>query len=145
MTLRGGRRHTDWLASTSQPSYLSSLATSVGGYNPDAPPSAIHLLSHHSPTGRLRDYSPALSIAFNSTAKCHDASSATDFGRRRLLAIAGEEGGVRIVDVDEGLGMNCEAKGWWWRAHTNAIFDIKWSADDNNIVGSFDFYASCAH
>lgn len=51
-----------------------------------------------------------------------------------MIAIAGEEGGVRIFDVDEGLGMHREEKGWWWRAHANAVFDIKWSGDDKRIV-----------
>ena len=55
-------------------------------------------------------------------------------GKQRLLAIGGEEGGVRIINVDEGLGVHREAKGQWWRAHTNAVFDLKWSGDDTRIV-----------
>ena len=55
-------------------------------------------------------------------------------GRQRLLAIGGEEGGVRIINVDEGLGVHREEKGQWWRAHPNAVFDLKWSGDDTRIV-----------
>jgi denticleless len=55
-------------------------------------------------------------------------------GKQRLLAIGGEEGGVRIIDVDEGLGVHREEKGQWWRAHPNAVFDLKWSGDDTRIV-----------
>ena len=51
-----------------------------------------------------------------------------------MLAIGGEEGGVRIMDVDEGMGIHREEKGWWWRAHGNAVFDVKFSADDSKIV-----------
>jgi len=56
---------------------------------------------------------------------------------RRLIAVAGEEGGVRILDVDEGLGSHREEKGFWWRAHSNAVFDMKWSGDDCRIVRVF--------
>jgi hypothetical protein len=55
-------------------------------------------------------------------------------GQQRLLAIGGEEGGVRIINVDEGLGVHREEKGQWWRAHPNAVFDLKWSGDDTRIV-----------
>jgi len=55
-------------------------------------------------------------------------------GKQRLLAIGGEEGGVRIINVDEGLGVHREEKGQWWRAHPNAVFDLKWSGDDTRIV-----------
>ena len=57
-------------------------------------------------------------------------------GKQRLLAIGGEEGGVRIINVDEGLGVHREEKGQWWRAHPNAVFDLKWSGDDTRIVRS---------
>jgi denticleless len=57
-------------------------------------------------------------------------------GKTRMLAIGGEEGGVRIMNIDEGIGRHREAKGLWWRAHSNAIFDIKWSGDDSRIVRS---------
>jgi hypothetical protein len=57
-------------------------------------------------------------------------------GKQRLLAIGGEEGGVRIINVDEGLGVHREEKGQWWRAHPNAVFDLKWSGDDSRIVRS---------
>jgi denticleless len=85
--------------------------------------------------GRPRDFAPALSVAFSSVAKAYNAAEACGSGRRRLIAVAGEEGGVRIVDVDEGLGNHREEKGWWWRAHSNAVFDVKWTADDSQIVG----------
>ena len=97
-------------------------------------PSLVFLPSHHSPSGRSRDFSPPLAIAFNSIAKQYDAASAREAGVRRMLAIGGEEGGVRILDVDEGMGIHREEKGWWWRAHGNAVFDVKFSADDSKIV-----------
>lgn len=56
-----------------------------------------------------------------------------------MIGIAGEEGGVRILDVDEGLGMHREEKGWWWRAHGNAIFDLKWSPDDTKVASRLSF------
>lgn len=75
-----------------------------------------------------------MSVAFNSIAKYYDAPSAKAMGKQRLLAIGGEEGGVRIINVDEGLGVHREEKGQWWRAHSNAVFDLKWSGDDSRIV-----------
>jgi len=54
-----------------------------------------------------------------------------------MMAVAGEEGGMRIVDVDAPQGHHRESGGWWWRAHANAIFDTKWSDDDSKIVSSF--------
>lgn len=53
-----------------------------------------------------------------------------------MIAIAAEEGGVRIVDVDDGLGHHPDAKGLFWRAHGNAVLDVKWSRDDTKIVCS---------
>lgn len=50
------------------------------------------------------------------------------------MAIAGEEGGIRVIDVDAPQGHHREEGGWWWRAHANAIFDVKWSGDDSRIV-----------
>ncbi|RXK34961.1 hypothetical protein M231_07775 [Tremella mesenterica] len=122
------------LPTTRHPSYLATLATSLAPYNPDISPSLILLPSHHSPTGHARDFSPALGVAFNSIAKSYDSSMARAHGRRRLLAVAGEEGGVRVVDVDQGLGPHRESRGLWWRAHANAIFDISWSPDDTSIM-----------
>lgn len=115
-------------------SMLSTYVTSTASYDPLEHPSTIYLPSHHSPLGYTRDYSPPLSVAFNSIAKHYDASSAKIMGKQRLLAIGGEEGGVRIINVDEGLGIHREEKGQWWRAHPNAVFDLKWSSDDSRIV-----------
>jgi denticleless len=52
------------------------------------------------------------------------------------MAVANEEGGIRIVDVDVGMGIGGMEGGWWWRGHGNAIFDMKWSADDSRVVSS---------
>ncbi|KAK8844587.1 hypothetical protein IAR55_006434 [Kwoniella newhampshirensis] len=114
--------------------YLSTLVTSLAPYHPLIPPSLLLLPSIHPPTGRPRDFAPPLSVAFNNIAKQWDATSARSAGLRRLIAVAGEEGGVRVLDVDEGLGAYREEKGFWWRAHGNAIFDLKWSADDTRVL-----------
>nr|XP_031859866.1 uncharacterized protein CI109_004714 [Kwoniella shandongensis]KAA5526938.1 hypothetical protein CI109_004714 [Kwoniella shandongensis] len=114
--------------------YLSTLVTSLTPYHPLIPPSLLLLPSIHPPTGRPRDFAPPLSVAFNNVAKQWDATSARQAGLRRLIAVAGEEGGVRILDVDEGLGAFREEKGFWWRAHGNAVFDLKWSADDTRVL-----------
>jgi hypothetical protein len=53
---------------------------------------------------------------------------------RRLMATANEEGGIRIVDVDVGMGVGGMEGGWWWRGHSNAVFDMKWSGDDTKVV-----------
>jgi hypothetical protein len=110
------------------------LASSVL-QDPFAPPSLILMSSVYPPTGMARDFCPPMALAFNSVAKQCTASDKT---ARRLLAVAGEEGGVRIVDVDEPLGQHRDTKGYWWRAHNNCIFDIKWSADDRRIVSDDD-------
>ena len=52
------------------------------------------------------------------------------------MAVAAEEGAVKILDVDEAMGDNRDAKGTLWRAHGNAIMDVKWSRDDARIVSS---------
>ncbi|KAK6904991.1 hypothetical protein I203_105810 [Kwoniella mangroviensis CBS 8507] len=119
---------------TPQVPYLSTLVHSLLPYHPTTPPSLLLLPSIHPPTGRPRDFAPPLSIAFNNIAKNYDATSAKEAGLRRLIAVAGEEGGVRILDVDEGLGSHREEKGFWWRAHGNAIFDLRWSADDTRVL-----------
>ncbi|WVF66701.1 hypothetical protein IAT40_001443 [Kwoniella sp. CBS 6097] len=117
-----------------QDPYLSTLVTSLLPYHPLVPPSLLLLPSIHPPTGRPREFAPPLSVSFNNVAKYHDASSARSIGSRRLIAVAGEEGGVRVLDVDEGLGSHREEKGFWWRAHGNAVFDLKWSADDTRVL-----------
>ncbi|WVO24023.1 uncharacterized protein IAS62_005383 [Cryptococcus decagattii] len=114
--------------------YLSTLLHSLVPYHPLRPPASILLPSIHPPTGRPRDFAPPLAVSFNHIAKQYTSFDARSQGLRRLIGIAGEEGGVRIVDVDEGLGMHREEKGWWWRAHGNAIFDLKWSRDDTKVL-----------
>ncbi|WWC67141.1 uncharacterized protein I206_101048 [Kwoniella pini CBS 10737] len=119
---------------TAQTPYLTTLVHSLSPYEPLVPPSVLLLPSIHPPTGRPREFAPPLSISFNHVAKSHDAYASKELGLRRLIAIAGEEGGVRILDVDEGLGTHREEKGFWWRAHGNAIFDLKWSKDDSKVL-----------
>ncbi|WVO13552.1 hypothetical protein L204_101173 [Cryptococcus depauperatus] len=114
--------------------YLDTLLSSLAPYHPLTPPSMILLPSVHPPDGRPRDFAPPMAIAFNHIGKQYTAQEARSRGLRRLIGVAGEEGGVRILDVDEGPGMHREAKGWWWRAHGNAVFDMKWSADDNRVL-----------
>lgn len=112
--------------------YLDTLVTRLT-YNPDAPPSTLFIPSLH-PWDGPRDYAPPLGVAFSHSAKTFGASDAKSISKRRLIAIAAEEGGVRVVDVDEGLGPHPDAQGWFWRAHGNAVLDIKWSKDDKRIV-----------
>ncbi len=113
-------------------SYLDTLVTRLT-YDPDAPPSALFVPSLHSWDGP-RDYAPPLAVAFSHSAKFLSAQDARSRSTRRLIAVAAEEGGVRVVDVDEGLGPHPDAQGWFWRAHANAILDLKWSKDDKRIV-----------
>ncbi|ODN83797.1 hypothetical protein L198_07693 [Cryptococcus wingfieldii CBS 7118] len=122
-----------------QPPYLRELWHSLAPYHPEEPPSSLFLPSIHPPNGIARDYSPPLTITFSHTAKRYTSHEARGQGLRRLIAVGNEEGGLRIVDFDEGLGMHREEKGWWWRAHSNTVFDLKWSADDTRILtGSGD-------
>nr|XP_018266336.1 uncharacterized protein I303_00311 [Kwoniella dejecticola CBS 10117]OBR88494.1 hypothetical protein I303_00311 [Kwoniella dejecticola CBS 10117] len=123
---------------TTQPPFLSTLVHSLLPYDPVTPPSVLLLPSLHPPTGRPRDFAPPLSISFNHVAKTYDSYASKELGLRRLIAIAGEEGGVRILNVDEGLGTHREEKGFWWRAHGNAVFDLKWSKDDSKLTASGD-------
>ncbi|ORY22130.1 WD40-repeat-containing domain protein [Naematelia encephala] len=140
--LIGSRTH----AIEQEPCQLENYVTSLrGGISPTDLPSTILLPSIHSPTGRPRDFAPALSVVFSNTAKQHDACSARENGTRRMVAIGGEEGGVRILDVDDGLGHHPEERGWWWRAHTNAIFDVKWSSDDSRILTASGDQTSRVH
>lgn len=125
---------TDHIVIPPPQAYLSTLLHSLVPYHPLRPPASILLPSIHPPTGRPRDFAPPLAVSFNHIAKQYTSFDARSQGLRRLIGIAGEEGGVRIVDVDEGLGMHREEKGWWWRAHGNAIFDLKWSRDDTKVA-----------
>lgn len=125
---------TDYIVIPPPQAYLSTLLHSLLPYHPLRPPASILLPSIHPPTGRPRDFAPPLAVSFNHIAKQYTSSDARSQGLRRLIGIAGEEGGVRILDVDEGLGMHREEKGWWWRAHGNAIFDLKWSTDDTKVA-----------
>jgi denticleless len=112
--------------------YPDTLVTRL---NPDPllPPSIILIPSLH-PWDHPRDYAPPLAVAFSHAAKAYSAQDAKRRSRRRLIAIAAEEGGVRVVDADEPVGMFRDSQGWFWRAHGNAVLDVKWSADDSKIV-----------
>lgn len=112
--------------------FLDTLVTRLT-YCPDSPPSVLYIPSLH-PWDQPRDHAPPLAVAFSNTAKLHSAYSAKANSARRLIAVAAEEGGVRIVDVDQGLGAHPDAAGWFWRAHGNAVLDLKWSNDDSRIV-----------
>lgn len=116
--------------------YLNTLVHSTAPFMPTARPSTILIPSLHSPSGEERDFSPALAVAFNPIAKLYDADSARHSGQRRLLAVAADEGGIRIVDVDEEVGSHREEKGWWWRGHRNMIYEVKWSADGTQMVSA---------
>jgi denticleless len=83
-------------------------------------PNVVFIPSIHPPTGRSRDLAPILAIA---------TSRAAGNGH---VAVAGEEGGVRIVSLDKEAEGPYE--GVWWRAHGNAIFDVSWSPDDTQLV-----------
>lgn len=79
-----------------------------------------------------RDHDPALVVTFNNAAKLLTAGDASVTGRRRLLAIGGEEGAIRILDVDQPLDSG--APDHWWSAHNNGIFDLKWTGEDDRLV-----------
>ena len=112
--------------------YLETLYTRLDEM-PGLPPSRIYVPSLHS-WNAPRDFAPPLAIRFSNSAKLYSASSAAMDGRRRLLAVAAEEGGVRVVDVDETPEQQSDSKGWFWRAHGNAVLDVEWAADDSRIV-----------
>lgn len=114
--------------------YLDTFVHSTDLFNPLATPTALLLPSLHPPNGRPRDSSPALAVAFNRIAKYYDAAEAHHAGQRRLMAVASDEGGLRVVDVDEPVGLHREQKGYWWRGHANTVYDIKWSADGTKLV-----------
>lgn len=63
-------------------------------------------------------------------AKCLTAGDASLSGEKRLLAIGGEEGAIKIIDVDA----HQEHDSKWWTAHQNGIFDLSWCDDDRHIV-----------
>lgn len=86
----------------------------------------------NSPTGQERDYDPALAVAFNRTAKLLTESDAAVSGQKRLLAIGGEEGGIRIIDVDAPEQHHSK----WWKAHQNGVFDLAWCDDDRHVVSA---------
>lgn len=98
--------------------------------DPRLPPSTLHLPSLSSPTGQDRDFDPALVVAFNRSAKLLTASDASRSGNKRLLAIGGEEGAIKIIDVDALEPHDSK----WWSAHQNGIFDISWCDDDRHLV-----------
>lgn len=90
------------------------------------------LPSMSSPTGVERDFDPALVLAFNGRSRRYTASEAAHLGEKRLLAIGGEEGSVKIVNVDQPSSSPNSA--YLWRAHHNGVFDMKWIADDTQLV-----------
>jgi len=123
----------DATAATQTTPYLSTLVTRLS-HDALQPPSLLLIPSLH-PWHLPRDYAPPLAVAFSHCAKSHSADSAKSLSKRRLIAVAAEEGGVRVLDVDEPAGMHRDAQGWFWRAHGNAVLDVKWSGDDSRIVG----------
>lgn len=98
--------------------------------DPLRPPSTVFLPSLNSPTGQDRDHDPALVVSFNAKAKILTERDASLSGDRRLLAIGGEEGAIRIIDVDATQ----QDDHMWWTAHQNGIFDLSWCDDDKHIV-----------
>lgn len=99
--------------------------------HPQLPPSTVFLPSLNSPTGQDREYDPALVVAFNQKAKLMTKDEAALRGEKRLLAIGGEEGAIKVIDVDAPQSSD----GTWWGAHQNGIFDLSWCDDDRHIVG----------
>lgn len=112
--------------------YLEKLVTSLS-HRPTEPPSLILIPSLH-PWQQPRDFAPPLTVAFSNSAKRYSSRDAKEAGVRRFVAVAAEEGGVRVVDVDEPVGENRDVGGWFWRAHGNAVLDLKWSRNDTHIV-----------
>lgn len=49
-------------------------------------------------------------------------------GGRKLLAIADEEGQVRVLNTEN------PTQEYSFQPHNNAIFDVRWSPDDRQIV-----------
>jgi hypothetical protein len=80
-------------------------------------------------TSRALPYDPALTIAFNNRARLYSADDARQLGERRLIALAGEEGTVNIVDIDDE-----QDPGTWWKAHGNGVFDLEWTTNDTRLV-----------
>jgi len=70
-------------------------------------------------------------VVFNNRAKLYSADEARQLGEKRLLALGSEEGAVKLVNVDAS---ESEDAGTWWRAHNNAVFDLKWTANDTRLV-----------
>ncbi|EJT49021.1 pseudouridine synthase [Trichosporon asahii var. asahii CBS 2479] len=116
-----------WASLTTDP-FLETLVTRLYP-DPRLPPSTLHLPSLSSPTGQDRDFDPALVVAFNRSAKLLTASDASRSGNKRLLAIGGEEGAIKIIDVDALEPHDSK----WWSAHQNGIFDISWCDDDRHL------------
>lgn len=117
-----------------QTPYLHTLVHHTSSLSPNLTPSVVFLPSLHPPTGHVREYAPPISLSFNSVAKTYSALEASGSTQRRLLAVAGEEGGVKMLNVDQAAGMHDSENGSWFRAHANAIFDLVWSGDDSRLV-----------
>lgn len=96
------------------------------------PPSTFTMPSFET-SDQHRDFDPALVLAFSDSAKQLSADEAQSLSRRRLLAIGGQEGGIRVLDVD-GDPETSETTDYWWRAHGNGVFDLKWTNNDTRLV-----------
>ncbi|KAL7420190.1 hypothetical protein Q5752_005156 [Cryptotrichosporon argae] len=116
-------------------SYVSTYVSRLHA-DADLPPSKISLPALPDSTFLNRDHITALALAFSHSAKAYSARDAREAGAKRLLALGNEEGMLRVIDADEGLGVHPEAKGHWWRAHQNAIFDLQWTEDDSRILSA---------
>ncbi|GMK54186.1 hypothetical protein CspeluHIS016_0107720 [Cutaneotrichosporon spelunceum] len=112
--------------------FLTSLKAGPSN-TPNQPPCNITLPSLNAAMGD-RDHDPALAVTFNNAAKLLTSDDASATGQRRLLAIGGEEGAIRILDVDQPLESN--APDYWWSAHNNGIFDLKWTREDDRLISA---------
>ncbi|GAA5925500.1 WD40 repeat domain-containing protein [Sporobolomyces koalae] len=71
-----------------------------------------------------RDFAPPFALAFSHAAKA---------GRKQVVAIADEEGTISLIAGKKSewyTGPNRES----FQAHSNAIFDLAWSQDDQTIA-----------
>lgn len=133
--LRATRRRSYEAVGIPQTPYLRTLVHHTSSLSPSLCPSVVLLPSYQSPTGAEREFAPPMAVAFSKSAKTFTAAEAAGASQRRMLAIANEEGGIRLLNVDEPMGMHRQGMGVWFRGHTNAVFDMTWSADDKYLVG----------
>ncbi|KAL7417701.1 WD40-repeat-containing domain protein [Mrakia frigida] len=73
------------------------------------------------------DFAPVFVCQFSNAAKN---------GGRQILALGSEEGGLEFVDAGKNTQWDREHTRKSHRPHDNAIFDLKWSPDDAQIVTS---------